>query len=181
MVDDDDRGRSPDLAARIRAAFAYAPYPGDDDLAIGHSDEAAALERDFRGRRDWAALDIDFLNQAPEGWGTALSFFSGAALLFYLPAYLLADIEGTLVIGDPTTRLCAFVAPQMAGRRLATFHGGGTLGEHARAEFSCFAPAEVSSIVAYLWWKLERDGYDPMVEQALEHYWLEREAQSDGS
>jgi hypothetical protein len=31
--------------------------------------------------------------------------------------------------------------------------------------------------VAYLWWKLDAiGGRDPTIEQALESYWLEREA-----
>jgi hypothetical protein len=161
------------LARRVRAAFADVTYPGDDRLTDSFDDEAEALARDFRGHDDWTALDADFLNQAPEGWGSALSFFSGEALRFYLPAYLVADLEGTLLIGDPTTRLCAFVTPMVEGKRLAKFYGGGTLGEHARTQFALFDATQVAVIVDYLWWKLEQ-GYDPTVEQALEHYWLPR-------
>ena len=94
-----------------------------------------------------------------------------------LPAYLVADLEGTLLTGDPTTRLCAFVTPLMENKRLAKFYGGGTLGEHARREFALFDAAQVAAIVAYLWWKLDEAGYDPTVEQALENYWLPREAE----
>ncbi len=161
------------LILRIRAAFADVAYPGDDRLTDSFGDEADALLRDFRGRDDWTELDADFLNQAPEGWGSALAFLSGEALRFYLPAYLIADLDGTLLIGDPTTRLCAFVTPMMEGKRLARFYGGGTLGEHARREFALFEPGQVAVIVDYLWWKLG-EGYDPTVEQALENYWLPR-------
>jgi hypothetical protein len=66
----------------------------------------------------------------------------------------------------------------MESKKIARFYGGGTLGEHARAEFDRFTPEQVSAIVAYLWWKLDAEGYNPTVEQALEHYWLEREARS---
>ena len=69
----------------------------------------------------------------------------------------------------------------MAGRRLAKLHGGGTLGEHARAGFARFTGPQVRVIVAYLWWRLDRHGYrDITIEQALEHYWLEREAAASG-
>ncbi len=163
------------LIGRIRAAFAAAAYPGDDALTDSIGEEADALVEDFRGRTQWTTLDTAFLNQAPDGWGSALSFFSAAALQFYLPAYLIADIEGSLECGDPTTRLCAFVTPALAKRRLARVYGGGTLGDHARAEFERFTRAQVQAIVAYLWWKLENEGYNPTIEQALEHYWLERE------
>ena len=174
-----NEGDKPDikaLVAQVRAAFADVVYPGDDRLTDSMGDEPDALRDDFRGRDDWVALDVDFLNQAPDGWGSALSFFSGEALRFYLPAYLVADLEGTLMCGDPTSRLCIFVTPQAEGRKLAKFYGGGTLGEHARNEFELFDAAQVSAVVAYLWWKLDTEGYNPTVEQALENYWLEREA-----
>ena len=165
------------LIAQIRAAFAATRFPGEDQLTNSFGDEATDLITDFRDKRTWQALDTDFLNQAPLGWGSALSFFSAAALRFYLPAYLIADIEGKLDSADPAVRLCAFVSPQMAKRKISSHHGGGTLGAHARAEFAVFTTEEVNAIVAYLWWNLEADGYNPMVEQALEHYWLAREAE----
>lgn len=163
------------LIAEIRDAFADVVFPGEGDLTTSFGEEAEALVRDFRTRDDWRTLTPEFLNQAPEGWGTALSFFSGPALRFYLAAYLIADIEGTLAIGDASTRLCAFVAPGYENKRLAKFYGGGTLGEHARKEFALFSPPQVSVIVDYLWWKLEQSSYDPTIEQALENYWLERD------
>ena len=162
------------LIERIREAFAAAELPGEDALTTSFGEEAEALVRDFRARDDWRNLTAEFLNQAPEGWGTALSFFSGPALRFYLAAYLVADLEGTLEIGDASTRLCAFVAPGYENKKLAKFHGGGTLGEHARREFSLFSAEQVSAIVDYLRWKLDQNGYDPTIEQALENYWLER-------
>jgi len=163
------------LVEQIRRAFSQVEYPGDDHLTDSFGDEADALIADFRDKRDWQALTPEFLNQAPDGWASALSFFSGEALRFYLAAYLIADIEGMLVIGDATSRLCAFVTPIMQDRKLAKVYGGGTLGEHARKEFELFDAEQVSAIVAYLWWKLENQSYDPTIEQALENYWLERE------
>lgn len=167
------------LIARIEEAFSDVEYPGDASLTdSAYGEEPEALIEDFRGKDDWKTLNPAFLNQAPQGWGTALSFFSAPALQFYLPAYMIADIRGFLEHGDATTRLCAFLAPQMETKKIARFYGGGTLGEHARTEFARFTPKQVSVIVAYLWWKLESEGYNPMVEQALENYWLEREAMS---
>lgn len=177
------RNQAPDASALVRqvhAAFADVVYPGDDRLSDSMGDEPDALRHEFRGRDDWTALDIDFLNQAPDGWGSALSFFSGEALRFYLPAYLIADLEARLESSDPSYRLCAFVTPIMEDKRLANFYGGGTLGEHARREFALFDAAQVKVIVAYLWWKLAQVAYDPTVEQALENYWLEREADAAG-
>ena len=62
------------------------------------------------------------------------------------------------LIGDPVSRLCMFVTPQAEGRKIAKFWGGGTMGDHARATFAGFEHSQVSAIVAYLWWRLDRDG-----------------------
>lgn len=156
------------------------PWPGDDRLTDSVGEEPDALRAAFAGRSDWTTLDPEFLDPAPDGWGSALSFFSAEALQFYLPAYLVADLQGHLDTADPSFRLCLFVTPQGGARKLAKFYGGGTLGEHARKEFGIFSAGQVAVIVDYLWWKLDRRSYDPIIEQALEHYWLPRAAEAGG-
>ena len=167
------------LITQITNAFADVAYPGDDSLTNSFGDEAEALSLEFRGRTDWKHLDVEFLNQAPDGWGSALSFFSAKALQFYLPAYLIAEIEGRLTVADASTRLCAFVTPQMEDKKLAKVYGGGTLGEHARREFEIFTPDQVAAVVSYLKWKLSDGLYEPMIEQALDNYWLDRHARTN--
>ena len=55
------------------------------------------------------------------------------------------------------------------------------MGDRARATFAAFDPAQVSAVVAYLRWRLDAaQGYDPTIEQALEHYWLKRAAEPGG-
>jgi hypothetical protein len=168
------------LIDKIEQAFADVEYPGDDDLTSStYGEEPAALVEDFRGKTDWRDIAVAFLNQAPDGWGTALAFFSARALRFYLPAYMIADVRGELECPDPVSRLCSSVTPLGANQRIAKMWGGGTMGERARAEFAGFNAAQVSAIVAYLWWKLEAiGGQDPTIEQALENYWLERHAET---
>jgi len=167
------------LIARIEKAFAEVTYPGDDNLSDStYGEEPAALKEDFRGKTDWRLLDAAFLDQAPGGWGSALSFFSGNALRFYLPAYLIADIRGELTRSDPSVRLCSSLTPLGEGRKIAKVWGGGTMGERARNNFADYDARQVSAIVAYLWWKLETDAVgNPTIEQAMEHYWLRRDAE----
>jgi len=168
------------LIDKIEQAFADVKYPGDDDLTdSSYGEEPAALVNDFCGKTDRKQLDAAFLNQAPDGWGSALSFFSGNALRFYLPLYLIADIQGDLTSSDPVTRLCSSLTPLGASKKIAKVWGGGTMGERAQANFARFDAAQISAVVAYLWWKLEEaGGHDPRIEQALENYWLERDAGS---
>lgn len=164
------------LIERIERAFADVVYPGDDDLTDStYGEEPEALKEAFRGKTDWRTLASAFLDQAPDGWGTALSFFSDRALLFYLPAYLVADLRGQLARQDPTGRLCISVTPQSEDQKIAKRWGGGTMGERARAAFSLFDAEQVQVIVAYLWWALDAHGdEDLIVRQALENYWLQR-------
>ena len=165
------------LIQKIEKAFANVEYPGDGNITDSeYGEEPAALIDEFRNKSNWKVLEPSFIDQAPDGWGSALSFFSADALRFYLPAYLIADLRGMLLSSDPSVRLCVSLSPQMGNKKIAKVWGGGTMGEHARAEFECFDSEQVSAIVSYLWWKLESEGYNPTIEQALENYWLEREA-----
>lgn len=168
------------LTAKIKQAFAHVKYPGDESLTDStYGDEPAALVKEFCGKTDWQKLDARFLDQAPDGWGSALSFFSGAALQFYLPAYMIADICGELLISDPSSRLCSSLASTVEKSKIAKVWGGSTMGEHAREEFARYDAQQVSAIVDYLWWKLEsNDDRDPTIEQAMENYWLSRDAGS---
>ena len=166
------------LITLIEQAFAGVKYPGENDLTNStYGAEPAALVKEFSGKTDWRLLDANFLDQAPDSWGSALSFFSGNALRFYLPAYLIADIRGQLRSADPVSRLCSSLTPQVEQTKIAKIWGGGTMGEHARTEFAAYDAAQVAAIVAYLWWKLEAQAGDELtIQQALENYWLGREA-----
>lgn len=165
-----------ELIHQIEDAFSNVPYPGDHNLtsASSYGDEPPAVIRDFAGKTDWRILDASFLDQAPEGWSTATSFLSDAAFQFYLPAYLIADIKGQLDTASPVSRLCSSLTPQGDGQRIAKVWGGGTMGERARAEFDEYDEKQVAAIVAYLFWKLESDGSDLVIELALGNYWLDR-------
>ena len=163
------------LIERLEKAFEAVIYPGDNNLTVStYGEEPAALVETFRDKTDWHALSAAFLDQAPDGWGSALSFFSAAALQFYLPAYLIADIRGELKIADPAIRLCAPVTPSADRQKIAKPWGGGTLGQRNREAFALFDAQQASAIVAYLRWKLEIGGYQPTIEQALEYYWSQR-------
>ena len=166
------------LIDNIEQAFADVEYPGDNHLTDStYGEEPAALVRDFRGKTDRQKLDAAFLNRTPDGWGSALSFFSGDALRFYLPVYLIADIRGDLTCTDPASRLCSSLAQHGAGQKIAQEWGGGTMPERVRADFAKFDAAQVSAVVAYLWWKLDAiGGQDLSIEQALVNYWLARDA-----
>jgi hypothetical protein len=165
--------KSPDIAdlkAEIAGAFT-ALHPGDD--AIRESDlgcepfEVAAL---YRGRDDWRILEPAFLDQA------GLGFLSAAAFRFYLPAFLLADLDDALMSATPSFYLSHGlddvgklnrVNPHMYGER--------TWFDHISDRFAVFTTAESHAVLGYLLWAAHRDDdMDGTIAEAIENYWMPR-------
>lgn len=168
------------LITQISTAFANVIYPGDLDLTSStYGEEPEALKRVFRGKTDWRTLDAEFLDSAPEGWGTALSFFSHSAFVFYLPAYLIADVRNGLASVTPEFHLTHGLLPETADEEIADLWGGGTIGERAIRRNNQFDTEQAGAIVAYLRWKLEQfeanfHYEDADLVYAIERYWLTR-------
>lgn len=182
-----------DVAALVRSiheAFDGNEYPGDAFLQGSFEgcephEQAGA----FRGREDWTRLDAELLDRHY----VALSFFSKAALRFFLPAYLVADLRDELQTADPLFVLvhgfsdvavdhktAAGVFVRRTGRTAfvnPTRYGAATWYDHARWRLSVFSREEAMVIVAYLRYKRDADPYCPQAEQidaALNLYWLDR-------
>jgi hypothetical protein len=171
---------SQELIAHITTAFANVVFPGDHDLTSStYGDEPEALKRAFWGKTDWRKLDSAFLDSAPDGWGTALSFFSDRAFMFYLPAYLIADLKNELASVSPEFHLTSVLLSKDAQTKVAECWGGGTIAQYALRRFDQFDGAQARAIVAYLRWKLaffRADFHYEYAEivQVLEGYWLAR-------
>ena len=165
------------VTQQIERAFADVDYPGDWCLVNSlEGEEPALLEREFKGRDDWRVLDAAFLDQAPDGYGSALSFFSDEAFHFYLPAYLIADLAGQLEHADPLFHLTHGLDRSSRGKKINPLrYGERTWADYARYRFSMFNARECAAIAAYL--RSRRDKGDltsmetEIIDQALERYW----------
>ena len=166
------------LKAQIRKAFARVPYPGDDRLrGVGEGDEPFCVERDFRGKRDWQSLNAQFIDQSPDGLASALDFFSNEAFRFYLPAYLLADLDGQLQQSDPMSHLIHGLDRRSAQKRInRQRYGAETLKGYAQQRFAGFTREQAAAIVAYLEFKRAEGALLPELGEALEGYWRRRAA-----
>ncbi len=167
------------VIAQIEEAFGSVRYPGDWCLRDSNEgEEPFRVTEEFTGRDDWRVLDPAFLDQAPKGWGSALSFFSDEAFHFYLPAYLIADIRDALESVDPVFHLThglddASKDEPINPRR----YGGRTWFDHARHKFAMFNLAEVRAIIGYLGLCRDKEGLpfeQERVDQALTNYWCQR-------
>lgn len=164
------------LKAAIRAAFAEVEFPGDWCLRDSdEGEEPFLVERDFAGKDDWRQLDPEFLDQAPEGFGSALSFFSDEAFHFYLPAYLIADLDGRLQQTTPAFHLWYGLDDGSKDERVnSRRYGERTWLDEKKHKFAMFNRAEARAIVEYLRWASTDPFHKERIDQALKNYWLDR-------
>jgi hypothetical protein len=175
---------------KIRDAFSGNDHPGDAYLQ-GSVEGCEPYEEvgPFQGQSDWRIVESDFL----DAHAGALNFLSAAGFRFFLPAYLIADVEGRLIYAEPLFHLThgfsevtvealkkVDVGLPRAGRSALVNprrYGAMTFYDYARYRLSVFTREETGAIVAYLKYKrdsaasvFEKEG----IEAALNSFWLER-------
>jgi len=174
----------------IHMTFADSDYPGDDFL-IGSSEGSEPYEEiaPFIGKRDWTDIESELLDLH----SGALNFFSEAGLRFFLPAYLIADLNDELLTADPVFTLVHgfddLSVEHMVGSRVfirktgkTAFinplrYGAMTFYDYSRYRLSIFSREESQAIVSYLKYKQEADplGINKnQIEAALSSFWLDR-------
>jgi hypothetical protein len=159
-----------EIIQKINKAFSDNEFPGNDNLVAQSYGEEPDLVRDrFTGQNNWNKLTPEFID-----FDGALSFFSDKAFRFYIPAFMIADINEQLENNNPYVRLCSFLTPESETKKIAKTWGGGTMGDRAKECFKHFSDEQVNAIIAYLNWKLLQDKNNLIIEQALQNYWLKR-------
>jgi hypothetical protein len=179
-----------DVIKEIRGAFGNNEYPGDAFLQ-GSFEGCEPFEEvgPFKGKMDWRAVDPDFL----DGHAVALSFFSEAGFRFFLPAYLVADLQGRLGTADPLFHLThgfsdsSVEVPAKLGIFTRKFgksallnprrYGAMTWDDYARYRLSVFTKEEAGAIVAYLRHKRDSDSFSlekDCIDGALNSFWVGR-------
>jgi hypothetical protein len=148
--------------------------------------EPAEATAPFTGVTHWTQIDSLILDQNY----TALSFFSDGGFRHFLPAYLIADLNGQLQTADPVFHLTngffdrsvnvpvgsrtfekvsgksGFVNPRRYGAM--TWH------DYARSKLAVFTREEAAAIVAYLEWRRATDeaGIEQEeIDAALDAFW----------
>lgn len=180
------------VIGQIRQAFAEVEYPGDDFLQ-GSFEGCEPYEEvgPFRGRHDWQTVEAEFL----DAHYSALSFFSEGGFRFFLPAYLIADLQDALQTADPVFHLThgfsdlSIEVPRKTRthvRRIGKSvllnprrYGAMTSYDYARYRLSVFTKEEAQAIVAYLTYRRDTDPHKlntDAINAALNLYWYDRTA-----
>ncbi len=175
---------------QIHQAFGGNDYPGDGFLQ-GSTEGCEPYEEvgPFVGRRHWQEIEPEFL----DGHYSALNFFSEAGFRFFLPAYLVADLQGRLQVAEPLYHLTSgfsdfSVKIPVKGREFLIKSGKTALMnprrfgamcfyDYARYRLSVFTREEAGAIVAYLQYRrasAEINCEKEQIDAALDSFWLER-------
>ena len=181
----------------IRETFRETTHPGDAFL-VGSREgcEPTEVIAPFMGVTDWGQVAAEVL----DGNSDALSFFSEGGFRFFLPAYLIADLEGRLQTADPVFHLThgfsdtVVRVPTKARMYEKTIgksallnprrYGAMTFYDYARYRLSIFTREEAGAIVAYLEYRREADAdgiETSSITAALDGFWRERAATAPGS
>lgn len=163
----------------IKTAFGPNEYPGDWCLKNStEGKEPFLVEKEFKGKTDWTKLGASFLDQAPDGFASALSFLSDEAFRFYLPAYLIADLAGKLHSTDPVFHLTHGLDDASRDRLInPRRYGCRTWFDYVSCKFAMFSREEVEAIIAYLFYQMEAEQLPlrkKAIRQALSYYWEKR-------
>ncbi|OGN27511.1 MAG: hypothetical protein A3A33_04790 [Candidatus Yanofskybacteria bacterium RIFCSPLOWO2_01_FULL_49_25] len=169
-----------EIKQQIREAFGSLERPGNWALrGSSEGSEPYEIAEAFKDKPDWQSLDADFLDDYKHGITSALSFFSDEAFRYFLPAYLIADLDGKLTEVDPVFHLCHGLSDRSKTEKVNPRRfGDQTWWDAGIHKFSLFTRQEAQAIVVYLQYKLtdpnlfENDRAS--IEQALKNYWLER-------
>ncbi len=162
------------VKALIVEAFGGLERPGN--WALRGSDEGEEpflVEQAFADKDDWRTIDARFLDSAPDGFASALSFFSDEAFRYFIPAYLLADLEDRLELVDPVFHLTHGLQDDIRDKPVNPRRfGDRTWFDAARHKFSVFTVPEARAILAYLDFRALGDEFDrARISQAIAHYW----------
>jgi len=166
-----------ELKAQIHTAFSTAVFPGKGKLSHSdESDEATSVETEFADKPDWSEIDASFLDQAPQGFSTALSFFTNEAFRFFLPAYLIADIDEKLECVDVIFHLCHGFDEESKDQLInPERYGNQTWFDYSSKRLSEFTPAESKAVIEYLEFKTQSeyvvDFEVESIRQAIDNFW----------
>jgi len=176
----------------IRQAFCDTQRPGDAFLQGSHEGcEPGESVAPFIGVADWSQLDPMVLDASYN----ALSFFSEGGFRYFLPAYLIADLQDLLQTADPVFHLTNGFSDKVveipAGQRVyektigkSAFvnpqrYGAMTWHDYARGQLSVFTREEAGAIVSYLEYKRDTEPHGLFAEEinaALDSFWRDRAA-----
>jgi len=166
------------IVEEIRAAFPAIRPPLSEPLNnSSQGSEPLSIVTDFHDKDDWTRLDAKWIDEAPDGWASALNFLSHEAICFYLPAYLIADLHGRLERAEPSFQLTYGFDDLTRDQRIRPQEDR-TWTDYAKDRWARLTSCQVEAVVHYLEWRVANDPMrlESAVSEALDSYWRGRVA-----
>lgn len=164
------------VLAKIEVAFPAHRAASFGPLVDSVQDDEPLLTAEaFADKEDWTRLEGRWLDEAPNGWASALSFLSDEAVCFYIPAYIVADLRSELERVEPIFQLVSRFESSSQGQ--AVWLGRADTGaDHWTRRWSFLSTEQATAIVHYMEWRIERDdGFiASLASEALTTFWYGR-------
>lgn len=143
-------------------------------------DEPLLTAKAFLDKDDWTQLNSEWLDEAPDGWSSAINFLADEAVCFYIPAFIAADLRGELTRVEPVFHLVTDFDNRSRDQPINSGRPE-TSSEYGRRRWSRLTLKQASAIVQYLEWRIKKDGIADASE-ALSAFWYDRaNAERNGS
>jgi hypothetical protein len=167
-----------DVLVEIEAVFPALRAARFDPMANSAQGEEPRLTAEaFSDKDDWTRLASKWLDEAPEGWATALSFLSDEAACFYIPAFIAADLRGELTRAEPAFHLTHGFDNFSRDQPIRP-GAPETWTDYGKQRWSHLTSEQACAIVSYLEWRIAKDGMDIAYaeSEALSAFWYNRAA-----
>lgn len=167
-----------EVAKEITTAFpSIRPESFEPLVNSNQGDEPALTAAAFKDKDDWTALEWKWLDEAPEGMASALAFLSDKAACFYIPAYMVADVNGALKRVDPTYSLISGFDDYSRGHPIWP-RGSETWTDYSTIRWSHLTRTQARAVARYLEWRMSLDdlGTEHGLAEALRSFWYVRAA-----
>ena len=138
------------LKSQIETAFACVPYPGDHNLTAQGDDEGVS---EYFRRTSWRGHAIPMLRYH----SNALSYFTTEAYHYYLPAFLLAELEDPDEADTIAESIVFHFSPSVVGS------------VWLEGRIALFSKSQLTAIEAFFEYYLHEYGEDGSVKEAKEY------------
>lgn len=156
------------VETEIRQAFPAHRSDEFGPLSIGDREENVRIRADLADVVDWTSIAPEVMAEIDRNSG--FGFLTKEAARFYLPAFLVADLQGADLNSDPVSQLCV-AHPSTSTEDVITWQL--TL---LRDHWNALTPAQAAAVCRYLEWRITGPsrGNEGEVAYSLSAYWYQR-------
>lgn len=141
-------------------------------------EEPHELSKAFKHKPEWKSMEPHFIDSVPNGLSSSLSFFGIEAFHYYIPAYIVADLNNQLESVNVVFHLTHGLDNESKDEKINELrYGERTWFNFKQDYFSPFSKDQVQCLIDYLELRLKESEYEferNSIQEALDNYWIQR-------